>query len=379
MGHQQQGPVEAKLSDTLFLRNLSYDTEEDELKQMFEENFGQLEYALICRNKETSESKGTAFVKFKEAEKAKQCLLEYKDMELQTKFHLNGRNIVPLEALSRDDVSVLKKPEKSRDKRNLYLAREGAIVPSSEAANEMSKEDLKKRMELEERKRKCLTNLHYFVSQTRLCIHNLPPWVNDQKLKQIVIDAVKDKTVKVVESRVMKNKKGKDTETTELGKSKGFGFVELTKHEHALDALRRLNNNPEIFTKDRRPIVEFSMENMVALNKKKVRLIRSVKKLDQKGQVKKKEILDKIAPKRGRSNKNKQPHHIKSNVDEKPKAGGKNPMVTPKYGGIMSRPPGPNDIVRVPKLNRKFWRNKAQSKKKTKKDKKCLNSKTKIK
>ncbi len=31
------------------------------------------------------------------------------------------------------------------------------------------------------------------------------------------------------------------------GKSRGMGFVEFTEHEHALCALRQLNNNPKPF------------------------------------------------------------------------------------------------------------------------------------
>ncbi len=32
-----------------------------------------------------------------------------------------------------------------------------------------------------------------------------------------------------------------------MGQSLGYGFVEFQKHEHALSALRYLNNNPNIF------------------------------------------------------------------------------------------------------------------------------------
>ena len=53
-----------------------------------------------------------------------------------------------------------------------------------------------------------------------------------------------------------------------LGKSKGFGFVSFSRHEHALKALRKLNNNPKIFKADRRPIVEFAIENLSALKKR---------------------------------------------------------------------------------------------------------------
>lgn len=33
-----------------------------------------------------------------------------------------------------------------------------------------------------------------------------------------------------------------------VGHSLGYGFVEFQEHEHALQALRHLNNNPNIFT-----------------------------------------------------------------------------------------------------------------------------------
>lgn len=59
-----------------------------------------------------------------------------------------------------------------------------------------------------------------------------------------------------------------------LGKSKGFGFVEYAEHRHALAALRQLNNNPSVFSAERRPIVEFSVENKMALNRKAYRVIK---------------------------------------------------------------------------------------------------------
>jgi nucleolar protein 4 len=33
-----------------------------------------------------------------------------------------------------------------------------------------------------------------------------------------------------------------------IGMSKEFGFVSFTTHDHALQALRNINNNPNIFT-----------------------------------------------------------------------------------------------------------------------------------
>lgn len=42
----------------------------------------------------------------------------------------------------------------------------------------------------------------------------------------------------------------------------GLGFVEVAEHEHAVAALRQLNNNPKTFGPSRRPIVEFAVENV---------------------------------------------------------------------------------------------------------------------
>lgn len=265
-------------SDTVFLRNLSFETEEDNLKQFIEKNFGETVYCLICRDKETDESKGTAFVKFKDHENATKCLKEFKDRDLQTKFHLDGRNLMIFPALSRDHASNIKNDDKKgKDKRNLALAREGFIHPMSEEAKEISKSDLEKRKILQKRKKDLLNNLHNFVSDVRLCIHNLPPHIDDTKLRKIFMDKVKkdNNNPKILECRVMRNKKG----SGDLSSSKGFGFVAFSKHEHALDALKAINNNPNIFSKDRRPIVEFSIENLVALNKKKKRLVNSQRKL----------------------------------------------------------------------------------------------------
>lgn len=35
-----------------------------------------------------------------------------------------------------------------------------------------------------------------------------------------------------------------------LGASKGFGFLSFKNHENALSALRKLNNNPNVFGKN---------------------------------------------------------------------------------------------------------------------------------
>lgn len=50
----------------------------------------------------------------------------------------------------------------------------------------------------------------------------------------------------------MREKLGNDTKGHALlGKSKGFGFVAFSEHTDALSCLREMNNNLDIFTKER--------------------------------------------------------------------------------------------------------------------------------
>lgn len=50
---------------TVFFRNVSFSVNNDELKQFMKERFGPVYYALVCVDRLTEHSKGTAFVKFR--------------------------------------------------------------------------------------------------------------------------------------------------------------------------------------------------------------------------------------------------------------------------------------------------------------------------
>jgi len=104
-----------------------------------------------------------------------------------------------------------------------------------------------------------------FVSTKRLAIHNIPFSYRDNQLYELCMQNA-TKNANITFCRIMRAKKGKDKNGhVLLGKSKGFAFVEFTEHLDALTCLRNLNNNPEAFTDKKRPIVEFSIENMRAL------------------------------------------------------------------------------------------------------------------
>lgn len=50
---------------TVFFKNVSFSVNNYDLKQFMKERFGPIYYALVCVDRLTEHSKGTAFVKFR--------------------------------------------------------------------------------------------------------------------------------------------------------------------------------------------------------------------------------------------------------------------------------------------------------------------------
>lgn len=68
-------PSDVKEGKTLFIRNISFDTSEESLYELFEQ-FGEVDYCKMVEDKRTGHSRGMAFVKFKTVEGAEKCLVE---------------------------------------------------------------------------------------------------------------------------------------------------------------------------------------------------------------------------------------------------------------------------------------------------------------
>ncbi len=84
------------MAKKLFVGNISWDASDDDLKQLFAE-FGEVEEAIIIKDKFSGRSKGFGFVTFvneEDADKAIEALHEKDFM---------GRNIVVNEAKPRED------------------------------------------------------------------------------------------------------------------------------------------------------------------------------------------------------------------------------------------------------------------------------------
>jgi len=257
---------------TVFIRNLSYDTDQEDLKDLMEEYFGGVVFAKLVMDKVMGHPRGTAFVKFKKREFAEKCV---EVGEGDDGVYLDNRKLTIMMAQEKGEVEQKQKEREKKepkDNRNLYLAREGIIREGTAAAEGVSTSDMTRRKMLDRQKKNMLKNLNNFVSANRLCVRNLPVYVDDGKLKAIFAKSV-SKSAKITEAKVMK-----DMTVPGKVKSKEFGFVTFENHEDALVALRNVNNNPNTFTAERRPIVEFSIENRKALLARQKRMEKSREK-----------------------------------------------------------------------------------------------------
>lgn len=155
-------PSDVLEEKTIFIRNLDLDTTEESLSELLG-TFGPLEYCKICINRFTDKSRGTAFAKFKRKDDAAKCLAE-ESIPDNAKLFIDGQRISVTLAVPRNKLVDIEnaKYNKHKDKRNLYLAKEGLIYPNSPASVGVSQADLKKRLQV------CL---HYSLLMRQDLIH----------------------------------------------------------------------------------------------------------------------------------------------------------------------------------------------------------------
>ncbi|KNE70275.1 hypothetical protein AMAG_20074 [Allomyces macrogynus ATCC 38327] len=287
---------------TVFVRNVPFDATEEELRECFAA-FGKLLYVLITRDKDTDKPKGTAFACFADRAGADACLAEAAKTnhlaysmsttasistnaapapapvpsssslltpELPSALHdsplvLAGRLLNVTRAVDRTKAAHLTAKEKSkrerRDKRNLYLLREGFQGDVAERRTNLEK------------------NLGLYVSRTRVSFRKLPPTVDERALRtyartaastylsQIVAtgeddhwprhpdldnpDSFEDESserdlkaeVKAIRTGVFQAKVVRERDRVDSNgnlRSKGFGFVEFASHGAALACVRAL-------------------------------------------------------------------------------------------------------------------------------------------
>ncbi|KAK7283895.1 hypothetical protein RIF29_13644 [Crotalaria pallida] len=266
---------EDELQRTVFITNLPFECDNEEVKQRFS-GFGEVEYFAPVLHQVTKRPRGTGFLKFKTVEAA-DAAVSAASAASDVGILLKGRPLKVLKALdkkSAHDKELEKAKNEVHDHRNLYLAKEGLILEGTPAAEGVSSSDMLKRQELERKKKTKLQSPNFHVSKTRLIIYNLPKSMTEKQLKKLCVEAVISKATKqkpvIRQIKFLKDdRKGKAVPERY---SRGVAFVEFSEHQHALVALRVLNNNPETFSPEHRPIVEFALDNVQTLKLRKEKL-----------------------------------------------------------------------------------------------------------
>ncbi|KAJ3980473.1 hypothetical protein F5890DRAFT_694771 [Lentinula detonsa] len=331
---EDEAPVKPQLpapeaGTTLFVRNVPFTATEDEFRILFRA-FGPLRYARITLDPETGRSRGTGFACFWNKEDADKVITQSDLLRAETgslteapkqnpfklpsiltpdpssslarSLVLQGRTLDVVRAVTRDQAGKLKEEGERRrekaDKRNMYLLREGVILPNSPAASLLSPADLERRASsFNARKNLLKANPSLYISKMRLSIRQIPIFVTERMLRRLAVHAVKsfNREVKNGERKGLtddellvepemetevegdanaeeivdkKNRKrgtfgrknksglikqaklvrqqGRVDPITGKGRSKGYGFLEMHTHADALRVLRWANNNASV-------------------------------------------------------------------------------------------------------------------------------------
>lgn len=329
-------------SSTVFVRNIPYDATAESLKEHFE-LFGAVRYALPVIDKTTGQPRGTAFVAFESSDDCDKCvdrapasattsLLVADDTD--PRYVFEGRILAVTQAVQRETAEKLSehnskkraeamgKLPKEKDRRNVFLINEGRIGENSALGMTLPKADMELRQKsYDQRKKQLNGNASLHVSLTRLALRNLPRALNAKGLKALGRKAVvqfateakegarqplsKEEAIRSTKARTEEAAKSKhgvvrqakvimeQKESGELGRSRGYGFLEFRDHKAALMALRWLNAH-EVSTEEvlegyeekerkhvdltgssrRHLVVEFAIENAQVIKRRQETMTR---------------------------------------------------------------------------------------------------------
>ncbi|CAK7223503.1 RNA recognition motif-containing protein [Sporothrix bragantina] len=329
-------PLMTDNSATLFVRNLPFTTTDTELKSHFSQ-FGPLRYARIVMDRATDRPAGTGFVCFVSEEDAQACVrtaprhqkptavgkhsvLQDERVDRDGRYTLNGRVLQVAQAVSKTEATKLfeegpaAQRAREKDKRHLFLLSEGTIAVGSPLYNVLPQSEIQMReASVKQRQTMIKSNPSLSLSLTRLAIRNIPRHIDSKGLKELARRAVVGFATDVKEGRrqplardeiarggqqdreaeQLRRAKGKGVvkqakvvfetdkgtkvdESSEGGKSRGYGFIEYWSHRWALTALRWLNGHAvQNGNKQNRLIVEFAIENANVVARRKANEERS--------------------------------------------------------------------------------------------------------
>lgn len=310
---------------TVFVRNVPFDATAEDLKEVFR-RFGRVSSIKMVADKTGQNAhRGSAFVKFSEVagaeaalateEEANQKLKELSSVIKRSEqrelpavegfgISLKGRRLVLKSAVKPEEASELSdktKPQKgvaAKERRSwMHLLNVGDITENSQKWENLSKSEQRQRQEGRKERKWRINNPNFAIHPQRLSIRNLPTFVDANKLRSAVVknlvqtssEANKKEGMKLAQQAIVKailvrdtERRGEDGES----RSKGYGFIAFKDHDSAMRTLEFLNDNPKVFGGNRRPIVEFAVEDKRKLRMQEEEKQKFEKKLAQKQQEK---------------------------------------------------------------------------------------------
>jgi len=322
-GQQRKPGFDVEKGQTVFVRNVPFDANADDLKEVFR-GFGKVSsIKLVPDTTGQNAHRGSAFVKFAEVTGAQAALATEEEADRKLKelssvikrseqrelpavegfgISLKGRRLVLKSAVKPQEASELAEKNKTqkgtgaKERRSwMHLLNIGHIAESSEKWENLSKSEQRQRQQSRKERKWRLSNPNFAIHPQRLSIRNLPTFVDANKLREAVVKNLvqtsdvknKKENLKMAQQAITKAILVRDDERrSEAGerRSKGYGFMAFKDHDSAMRTLEFLNDNPKVFGGNRRPIVEFAVED-----KRKLRMQEEEKQKFEKKLAEKKE------------------------------------------------------------------------------------------
>ncbi|KAF1742250.1 hypothetical protein MXB_471, partial [Myxobolus squamalis] len=244
---------------TVFATLLPTDMLESEIAELFESHFGIVSYCMIVRDKIINLPTGSAFIKFVDAISAEKAILNSQTTgtigDNIVGIEISGVKIIVRSALTREELVAVK------ENRNLL----GTEVLEGSTISEIRRRKTKATHLVQK-----LKDPKYFVSQTRICLRNLPATVDEKMIRNYIIkqaENLKNRLkVRVIRDNARNEPKACRKAAKIRKRSLGYAFIECNNKKIAKDLIEMLDGKPvKGISKDETVsgnlIAEYSIEN----------------------------------------------------------------------------------------------------------------------
>ena len=277
----------------IFIRNIGYSTSEEKLKELFTQIIPEksIEFCLLCKDKETQNSKGSAFIKLTK-ESYNKVMSLYKEYSTNKRnfnemnpFELEGRYLKLFDAMTREELkNIEKQKDQKNSKRNktyLYYGLSKETISKFKEYENISEKDKEKRERLIQiKKENFYSNPNFHVSETRISFRNLDKNIDENILKEKINEILENDNNIQKEYKNMKLIKQIKLLREEDDKSKCVAFVECLNFEVAKFLIDNLSGIVLNEKSQKGLIIDFSLDDFrkKLSRERKLERIKEIKK-----------------------------------------------------------------------------------------------------